>query len=92
VLIDMILARTEIDYKSPVNYGELLEVFVRTSLIKRSSIVFDYAVAAKSDGRVVAEAKTIVVCYDYGLMRSKPVSQELRASILALDPDARVEI
>jgi len=92
VLIDMILARTEIDYKSPVNYGESLEVFVRTSLIKRSSIVFEYAVTAKSDGRAVAEAKTIVVCYDYALMRSKPVSQELRASILALDPDARVEI
>lgn len=92
VMIDMILARTEIDYKSPVSYGEKLDVFVRTSLIKRSSIVFEYAVASKSDGRVVAEAKTIVVCYDYELMRSKPVSQELRASLLALDPDARVEI
>ena len=92
VLIDMILARTEIDYRSPVSYGETLEVFVRTSLIKRSSIVFEYAVATKSDGRVVAEAKTVVVCYDYNLMRSKPVTQELRESILALDPDARVEL
>ncbi len=92
VLIDMILARTEIDYKSPVSYGERLDVFVRASLVKRSSIVFEYAVATKPDGRVVAEAKTVVVCYDYALMRSKPVSQELRASILALDPDARVEI
>ena len=92
VRIDMILARTEIDYRSPVSYGELIEVFVRTSLIKRSSVVFEYAVAAKSDGRAVAEAKTIVVCYDYERMRSKPVSQELRASILALDPDARAEI
>jgi len=92
VLIDMILARTEIDYKSPVSYGEKLDIFVRTSLIKRSSIVFEYAVATKPEGRVVAQAKTIVVCYDYRLMRSKPVSPELTASILALDPDARVEI
>ncbi len=92
VLIDMILARTEIDYRSPVSYGEKLEVFVRTSLIKRSSIVFEYVVAAKADGRLVAEAKTIVVCYEYGLMRSKPVSQEMKAAILALDPDARAEI
>ena len=92
VLIDMILARTEIDYKSPVSYGEKLEVFVRTSLIKRSSMVFEYVVAAKSDARLVAEAKTVVVCYEYSLLRSKPVSQEMKAAILALDPDARVEI
>jgi len=92
VLIDMILARTEIDYKSPVSYGEKLDVFVRTSLIKRSSIVFEYVVASKADARLVAQAKTVVVCYEYSLMRSKPVSQGMKAAILALDPDARVEI
>jgi acyl-CoA thioester hydrolase len=91
-LIDMILARTEIDYRSPVSYGERLDVFVRTSLIRRSSLVFEYVVKARSDERVVAEAKTIVVCYDYGLKRSKPVSEDLKAAILALDVDARVEI
>lgn len=92
VLIDMILARTEIDYRSPVSYGERLEVFVRTGLIRRSSLVFEYAVRSKSDGRMVAEAKTVVVCYDYERMRSKPVSPQLRAAILALDKEARVEI
>jgi len=91
-LIDMILARTEIDYRSPVSYGERLDVFVRTSLIRRSSLVFEYVVKARSDERVVAEAKTIVVCYDYGLKRSKPVPEDLKAAILALDLDARVEI
>ena len=91
-LIDMILARTEIDYRSPVSYGEMLDVFVRTSLIKRSSIIFEYAVQARSDQRVVAEAKTVVVCYEYVLMRSKPVPEEMRKAILALDREARVEI
>ncbi len=91
-LIDMILARTEIDYRRPVSYGERLDVFLRTSLIKRSSIVFEYAVRARSDERVVAEAKTVVVCYDYALARTKPVSMEMKAAILALDQEARVEI
>ena len=91
-LIDMILARTEIDYRSPVSYGETLDVFVRTGLIKRSSLVFDYVVVSRADGRTVAAAKTVVVCYDYALTRSKPVSQGLRESILAIDPQARVEI
>jgi len=92
VLIDMILARTEIDYRSPVEYGEKLDVFIRTALIKRSSLAFEYAVQARSDGRVVAEAKTIVVCYDYALKRSRPVPTDLKTAILALDPSARVEI
>ena len=91
-LIDMILARTEIDYKSPVSYGEKLDVFVRTSLIKRSSLVFEYAVVSRTDSRVVAEAKTVVVSYDYTHFKSKPVSEELRAKILTLDPEAKVEI
>ena len=92
VLIDLILARTEIDYRSPVSYGEKLDVFVRASLIKRSSLVLEYVIAAKPAGRVIADAKTVVVCYDYALMRPKPVSPELKAAILALDADVRVEI
>jgi acyl-CoA thioester hydrolase len=91
VLIDMILARTEIDYRSPVGYGERLDVFVRTSLIKRSSMVFEYVVVAKPE-RLVAEARTVVVCYDYDLKRPRPVSESMKRSILALDPDARVEV
>jgi acyl-CoA thioester hydrolase len=91
ILIDMILARTEIDYRSPVTYGEKLDVFVRTSLIKRRSLVFEYVIRAKPD-RVVAEARTVVVCYDYELKRPKPVSEAMKKSILALDRDARVEV
>jgi len=90
-LIDMILARTEIDYKSPVSYGERLDVFVRTSLIKRSSLSFEYAVVSRTDERVVAEARTVVVSYDYVQSKSRPVSEGLRAKILALDPEARIE-
>ena len=91
-LIDMILARTEIDYLSPVSYGERLDVFVRTSLIKRSSLVLEYAVRSRGDGRVVAEAKTVLVCYDYSTNRSKPVPDATRSAMLALDRDARVEV
>lgn len=90
--IDMILARTEIDYRSPVSYGEILDVFIRTGLIRRSSLIFEYAIQTRSDQRMVAEAKTVVVCYDYEAGRKKPVSDELRTAILSLDPEARVEI
>ena len=91
-LIDMILARTEIDYRSPVSYGETIDVFVRTASIKRSSLVLEYALQARHDHRLVAEAKSVVVCYDYDLKRSKPVSLELKTAILALDQNARVEV
>lgn len=88
VLIDMILARTEIDYRSPVSYAEKLEVGIRTAEIRRTSILFQYAVQSLTEPRRCADARTIVVCYDYGKQRSKPVPDELRAAILALDRDA----
>ena len=90
-LIDMILARTEIDYRRPVNCGERLDVFVRTASIKRSSMVLEYSVTARSDQKIVAEAKTVVVCYDYQMKRPKLVPANMKAAILALDTEARIE-
>lgn len=91
-LIDMILARTEIDYRSPVSYGEKLDVFARTALIKRSSLILEYVVQSKTDERVVAEGKTVLVCYDYEKGRSKTVPEAHRDAILKTDPQAKVEI
>lgn len=90
VLIDMILARTEIDYRSPVSYAEKLEVGVRTAEIHRSSILLEYAVDSVTEPRRCATARTIIVCYDYDAQKSRPVPEALRAAILALDSGARV--
>lgn len=87
----MILARTEIDYRSPVSYGESLEVGVRCASMRRSSFVLEFAIWERTSGRVVAEASKVLVHYDYAAGESRPLTPELRRKILAQDPDAREE-
>ena len=59
----MILARVEVDFRAPLGFGDEVEVDVRPDRIGTKS--FDLAYELRSDGRVVAEARTVLVTYDY---------------------------
>lgn len=61
--VDMILARTEIDFRSEIRYGEEVEVGVRVGRVGTKSITLEYELRA--DGRLAAEAKSILVGFDY---------------------------
>jgi acyl-CoA thioester hydrolase len=78
--IDFIMARAEIDYRSAVQMGEVLELEIHVSRMGNASFDFSYRLSA-SDGRLVAEAKTTQVCYDWTTRASKPLSPERRAEI-----------
>jgi acyl-CoA thioester hydrolase len=78
--IDFVVARTEIDYRSPAQMGEVLEIDIHVSRLGRSSFDFVYRVSGP-DGRLVAEGKTTQVMYDWQLRRSKPLSDERRQAI-----------
>jgi acyl-CoA thioester hydrolase len=89
--LDMILARVEIDYRSPLSYGEAVDVTVRCASMRRSSFVLEFAARERSAGRLVAEARKVLVHYDYAGSRSLPLPPELRGLLRAQDPDARDE-
>ena len=71
-----ILARVEIDFRSELRMGE--EVEVRTSCSRIGTKSFDLQHVIAAGGRVVAEAKSVLVSYDYALGESVPVPSELR--------------
>lgn len=89
--VTMILARTEIDYRRPVVFGERLRVGVRCVSMRRSSFALAFRVEAESDGAVVAEARKVLVHYDYAASCSTPLPAALRARIQAQDPDVLEE-
>ena len=62
--IDFVVARAEIDYRSAAHMGEVLELEVHVSRLGKSSFDFSYRLSG-ADGRLVAEAKTTQVCYDW---------------------------
>ena len=76
-LFDFILARVEIDFRSELRMGEEVEVRTRCSRIGTKSFDLQHEVAA-SGGRVVAEATSVLVSYDYKLGASVVVPEALR--------------
>ena len=74
-----ILARVEIDFRSELRAGEEIEVRTRAGRLGTKS--FDLEHEIRADGRVVAEAKSVLVAYDYDRAESVPMSNELRARL-----------
>ena len=85
--IDFVVARSEIDYRSSAHMGEVLTVDVHVSRMGNSSFDFSYRVIGP-DGRLVAEAKTTQVCYDWERRASKSLSDERRCEIERFEAQA----
>jgi len=78
-LADFILARVEIDFRSELRAGEEIEVRTRCSRIGSTSLELEHEIHA--DGRLAAEAKSVLVGYDYARGQSVPLSDEVRARL-----------
>jgi acyl-CoA thioester hydrolase len=59
----MILARLEIDFRAPVELGETVSITVTPTRVGTKSFDLEYVLTVGS--RTVAEAKTVLVAYDY---------------------------
>jgi acyl-CoA thioester hydrolase len=89
--VSMILARAEVDFRSPLVLGEAVEIGVGCTSIGRSSFVLGQDMYERGTGRLAAEARKVLVHYDYTALRSSPIPDGLRARLLAQDPDAAVK-
>ncbi len=87
--MDMILARAEVDFRSPLVAPESIEVGVACASIGRTSFVLEQDMHERKTGRLVAEARKVLVHYDYNTLRAVPIGEDLRRKILAQDPEAK---
>jgi len=72
----VVVARVEIDYRSPVFMGETVLVGIRATKIGGASFEAEYRLLDKASGRLVAEAKTVQVGYDYKAGRVQKLTPE----------------
>ncbi len=77
----MILARVEIDFRSPVSFGDEIDVGVRVGRLGTKS--FDLEHELRVGARTVAEARTVLVAYDYASSSSKEIPPEWRERLAA---------
>ena len=78
-LADFILARVEIDFRSELRAGEEIEVGTRCSRIGTKSLELEHEIRAA--GRIAAQAKSVLVGYDYERSESVPLPDDLRARL-----------
>jgi acyl-CoA thioester hydrolase len=77
----MILARVEIDFRAPLRSGDELEIGVRPVGVGTKSFELEYEV--RSGSTVAAEARTVLVSFDYETGRSVEVPQAWREALAA---------
>ena len=78
-LADFILARVEIDFRAELRAGEELEVRTRCSRIGTKSLDLEHEIHA--NGRLAAQAKSVLVGYDYEQGGSVELSDEIRERV-----------
>jgi acyl-CoA thioester hydrolase len=78
---DMILARAEIDFRAPLRSGDELEIGVRPATVGTKSFQLEYQV--RSGDTLAAEAKTVIVSYDYETGRSVELPETWKEALAA---------
>jgi acyl-CoA thioester hydrolase len=77
----MILARVEIDFRAQVSFGEEVEIEVQPIRVGTKSFELGYTLRVR--GAVVAEAKTVLVAFDYAAGRTVDVPDAWRRALAA---------
>jgi acyl-CoA thioester hydrolase len=72
----LILARCEIDFRDQVNIDDVVEVTMWPTRVGNKSFELGYEL--KVEDRLVAEAKTVLVAFDYERNESRPLPEAWR--------------
>ena len=79
--LPLILARVELDFRSPIEFGEEVTVATRVVRIGHTSFAMQHRMTAGADDRLAGDVQTVLVTYDYTTARPIPVPAEWRARI-----------
>jgi acyl-CoA thioester hydrolase len=81
----IIIARLEIDYRSPVKLGDELVVGARVTRLGGASFDMEYKIVEKKTGRLVLQAKTVQVEYDLREEKVRKLPEEFVAKVEEFD-------
>lgn len=77
----VILADAQMTFKSPITFGQAVQVGVRVSRIGNKSITMEYCLEDRSNGKELATGSTVMVTYDYHTQKTIPVPENWRKVI-----------
>jgi len=77
----MILAMIQVDYVTPIYFGEFVDIASRVDWIGTTSLAMSHRLTAGEDEHEVARATSVLVAYDYAESKPMPVPQEWRSTL-----------
>lgn len=85
----VIVANVNVDFRSPARFAEALEIGTRVPRVGTKSFEMEHEVRG-ADGRLVAEATSVLVAYDYEADAAVPVPDEWRNRLEAYEERSSV--
>jgi acyl-CoA thioester hydrolase len=74
-----------VEYEAPARFDDLLEVFVRTARIGRSSVTAECAAYRVSDDALMCTATLTLVLIDVATRQPAPVPDDYRSTVDAFE-------
>jgi acyl-CoA thioester hydrolase len=87
--LSIILANLAVDFRSPARFPERLEIGARVTRVGTKSFVMEHEIYG-GDGRLVLEASSVLVAYDYEANASMPVPEDWRTRLDAYEERSSV--
>ncbi|WP_321367102.1 thioesterase family protein [uncultured Desulfuromusa sp.] len=73
-----LVVRAECDYRLPIELTDQLRISISIDQVRRSSFDFGYQMHDGA-GKIFAEAKTVMVCYDPQIKKPVAIPPEIKA-------------
>ena len=83
--IGIILAEATVSYKSPILWGQTVQVGVRVSRLGNKSFDWAYIIQDVNRKQIHATASTIQVAYNYHLSKTIPIPDDWRKIITTFE-------
>jgi acyl-CoA thioester hydrolase len=87
--LSVILAHVTVDFRSPARFSETLEIGTRVTGVGGKSFDMEHEIRGE-DGRLVLEASTVLVAYDYEANAPMAVPDGWRARLDAFEERSSV--
>ena len=73
-----ILAHAECDYRRISRYNDVMVIYSRVAVIGKGSFTLDHLLVNERTGATAATGKVVMVSYDHGEARTRPISDAER--------------
>lgn len=81
----IIVANAQVNFLSPVFFGQTLRVGVRVTSLGNKSMYMEYSLLDVDNNQELANGSTVLVAYDYQSGKTVPVPEEWRERIMEFE-------